>query len=95
AIARSMHVDFYKNKFINQSFQFQWAMDNCDIRTEWVLRLDADETIDADLVINIRKFIENDGFGNNAAVFQRKHIFLGKWVKHGGRYPLPMLRLFR
>lgn len=88
-------IDFYNRVFLNQADQFQWAIDHCDIKTEWVLRLDADETIDADLVVNIQNFIENDGFGNNAAVFQRKHIFLGKWVKHGGRYPLPMLRLFR
>lgn len=94
-IAKKLGADFYQNPFVNQAQQFQWAIDNCDINTEWILRLDADETIDDELVKNINLFITNDGHGNNAAIFNRKHIFLGKWVKYGGRYPLPMIRLFR
>ena len=95
AIAERRGAKVFKNPFVNQAQQFQWAMDNCGIESKWVLRLDADETIDKELANNIEQFIENDGFGNNAAIFNRKHIFLGKWVKYGGRYPLPMLRLFR
>jgi glycosyltransferase involved in cell wall biosynthesis len=88
-------ADIYKNKFANQAAQFQWAMDNCCIKSEWVLRLDADETIDADLVRAVKDFVASDGCGHNGAIFHRKHIFMGRWVRHGGRYPLPMLRLFR
>ena len=94
-LCQKLSVDFYQNPFTTQSQQFQWAMDNCDINTEWVLRLDADETIDSVLANNISDFISNNGNGNNGAIFNRKHIFLGRWVKYGGRYPLPMLRLFR
>lgn len=95
SISQSYGVEVYENPFVNQAQQFQWGMDNCDVETEWVLRLDADETIDTELISNINDFIENDGNGHNGAIFHRKHIFLGKWIKHGGRYPLPMLRLFR
>ena len=94
-ICRSLGVEVYENRFVNQAQQFQWAMDNCNVETEWVLRLDADETLDDDLINEIKKFINADGYGHNGAIFHRKHIFLGKWIKHGGRYPLPMLRLFR
>jgi hypothetical protein len=27
--------------------------------------------------------------------FKRKHVFMGRWVRHGGRYPLVLLRLWR
>jgi hypothetical protein len=27
--------------------------------------------------------------------FDRKHIFMGRWVRHGGRFPLRLLRLWR
>ena len=94
-IAQAESAEVFQNPFVNQAQQFQWAMDNCNINSDWVLRLDADETIDDELVTNINEFIQNDGFGHNAAIFKRKHIFLGKWVKYGGRYPLHMLRLFR
>lgn len=94
-IAQSLGAEVFQNPFVNQAQQFQWAMDSCGIDSEWVLRLDADETIDDELVRNIREFIIEDGKGCNGAIFHRKHIFLGKWVRFGGRYPLPMLRLFR
>jgi glycosyltransferase involved in cell wall biosynthesis len=95
ALSKSLGAKVFQNPFVNQAQQFQWAIDNCDIQSEWILRLDADETIDETLSNNINDFISHNGFGNNAAIFNRKHIFLGKWVKYGGRYPLPMLRLFR
>lgn len=94
-LAEALEAEVFKNPFINQAQQFQWAMDHCEIQTDWVFRLDADETIDDDLLRNIKEFIAENGRGNNGAILQRKHIFLGKWVRHGGRYPLPMLRLFR
>ncbi|WP_028835741.1 MULTISPECIES: glycosyltransferase family 2 protein [unclassified Pseudoalteromonas] len=94
-IAKSFGAEVFKNPFINQAQQFQWAIDNCNISSDWVLRLDADETVDNVLVENINSFILKNGNGHNGAIFNRKHIFLGKWVKYGGRYPLPMLRLFR
>lgn len=94
-IANQMGAEVFQNPFISQAQQFQWAMDHCDVNTEWVLRLDADETVDDELVANIQAFIDSNDNGCNGAIFYRKHIFLGKWVRFGGRYPLPMLRLFR
>lgn len=34
----------------NQADQFNWALDNCEIDTEWVLRIDADEYLLPELV---------------------------------------------
>jgi glycosyltransferase involved in cell wall biosynthesis len=94
-ISKNLGAEVFQNPFVNQALQFQWAMANCNIQSDWILRLDADETVDEKLINNINNFIAEDGRGHNGAIFNRKHIFLGKWVKHGGRYPLPMLRLFR
>ncbi len=93
-ISKELRVDVFQNKFISQAQQFEWAMQNCNIQSEWILRLDADETFDAVLADNIKNFILNQTT-YNGAIFHRKHYFLNKWVKRGGRYPLPMLRLFR
>ncbi|WP_372739255.1 glycosyltransferase family 2 protein [Neptunomonas sp.] len=94
-LAASCGAKVFQNPFVNQAQQFQWAMDNCGLESTWVLRLDADETLDDEMIQNIQDFIASDGYGHNAGILNRKHIFLGKWVKHGGRYPLPMLRLFK
>jgi glycosyltransferase involved in cell wall biosynthesis len=94
-LALKMGTEVFQNKFVNHAKQFQWAIDNIQLESEWVLRLDADETLDLELIHNIKEFIQNDGFKHNGAIFNRKHLFLGKWIRFGGRYPLPMLRLFR
>ena len=84
-----------QNKFINQAKQFQWALDNAPISGEWILRLDADEIIESDLATEIVQklpALAPDVVGIN---LKRKHIFMDRWVKHGGRYPLVMLRIWR
>ncbi len=94
-VAQLLGAEIYKNRFINQAKQFQWALDNIEIRGNWVLRLDADEIIEPDLACEIEKklpALSNEVAGVNLL---RKHIFMGRWVRYGGRYPLAMLRLFR
>lgn len=95
AIANAAGARVLSNAFVNYSKQFQWGLDNGGITTEWVLRLDADEIIDADLAAVIADrlpLMPDDVVGVN---FNRKHIFLDHWVRRGGRYPLVLLRLWR
>lgn len=94
-IAQQHGAVVLQNKFINQAKQFQWALDNAPITTDWVMRLDADELIEADLVAEIQAklpLLSADVAGVN---LKRKHIFMDRWVRHGGRYPLVMLRIWR
>ncbi|UPW18266.1 glycosyltransferase family 2 protein [Agarivorans sp. TSD2052] len=94
-LATAKGAEVFQNPFVNQAQQFQWAIENCDINSEWILRLDADEYIDEELCNNITHFLSTASEDCNGAILNRRHIFLGKWVRFGGRYPLPMLRLFR
>jgi glycosyltransferase involved in cell wall biosynthesis len=83
------------NKFINHAKQFQWGLDNAPITCNWVMRLDADEVIEADLALEIQTklpTLPNDVVGVN---LKRKHIFMGRWIRYGGRYPLILLRIWR
>lgn len=81
--------------FVNQAKQFQWAMDNAPITADWVLRLDADEIIEPDLAKEIAQNLPALPLDVTGINLQRKHIFMDRWVRHGGRYPLLMLRIFR
>ncbi len=94
-IAQKYGAIVLQNKFINQAQQFQWALDNTKISGSWILRLDADEIIEPDLASEITQKLPSltpDIVGIN---LKRKHIFMDRWVKHGGRYPLVMLRIWR
>lgn len=84
-----------QNRFINYSRQFQWALDNGGITTDWIIRLDADEVIEPDLAAELRLELPRLPQDVVAANFKRKHVFMGRWIKYGGRYPLLLLRLWR
>lgn len=78
----------------NQAEQFNWALDNIEIRTEWVLRLDADEYLMPELVEELREKLPMLPEDVTGVEFKRRHIFMGRWVKHG-IYPVILLRMFR
>jgi glycosyltransferase involved in cell wall biosynthesis len=72
--------------------QKQYAIELCT--KDWVLLLDADEEVSPGLAEELRAAIA----GPNAASgykLPRKNLFLGRWIRHGGFYPDPKLRLFR
>lgn len=88
-------VDIYQNPFINHAAQFQWGLDNIDIETEWIMRMDADEYIEEDLQQEILVKLPNISSANNCILIRRKYYYKGKWIKHGAVYPLTLLRIWR
>lgn len=84
-----------KNPFINYARQFQWGLDNAAVDTTWVMRLDADEIIEPNLAQEIARELPKLGDDVAGVNLKRKHIFLGRWIRHGGRYPLILLRIWR
>jgi glycosyltransferase involved in cell wall biosynthesis len=90
---------------------------------DWILSLDADEEISAEMATSISKYLpiadkhrqcamgdvadsEADPVFDqayetgtedpeDAFAFARKNFFLGRWIKHGGFWPDPKVRLFR
>lgn len=61
---------------------------------EWILQLDADERVDATLRQSIRDVIKSNP-KENGFYLKRKNFFLGRWLKKGGQYPDPVIRLVR
>jgi glycosyltransferase involved in cell wall biosynthesis len=94
-LAAAQGATVLQNKFINYARQFQWALDNAPITASWIMRLDADEVIEADLAARIRDEMPRLSPEIVGINLKRKHIFLGRWIRHGGRYPLVLLRIWR
>lgn len=78
----------------NQAEQFNWAIDNVKIDTEWVLRVDADEYLLPELVEELCRKLPSLSAEITGIELKRRHIFMDRWVKHG-IYPILILRLFR
>ena len=70
-----------------------WALDNLPFRNEWVLIVDADEVVTAELAAEIARRIarnEADGFYLNS-----QYYFLGRRIRHCGYSSCWNLRLFK
>src|SRR6516164_677345 len=72
--------------------QKQYAVDLCT--KEWVLLLDADEEVSPGLAQEIQAAIVEPNAAKGYRI-PRQNVFLGRWIRHGGYYPDPKLRLFR
>ena len=73
--------------YVNKQFAADQA--TCD----WILILDADEEITPALRAELKRFIA-DPRGAAAADMPRKNFYFGRWLRRGGKYPDPQLRLF-
>lgn len=62
--------------------------------SDWILQLDADEALEPALALEIQAALKNDAVSQGFWI-PRKNFFLGRWIKHGGFYPDPKLRLIR
>jgi hypothetical protein len=86
----------YFNKWPgNHAKQFQWALDNCPISTEWVMKMDADEFILPELAHEINTRLTSVSEEISGFYIKRRVNFMGKWIKYGGYYPTWLLRVWR
>jgi len=97
-IAARYEVNIKKHEFETHSKQWAWALKNLRINNKWILGLDADQRLTNEIREEIRDLFETkrdvlsniDGFYIN-----RRQVFRGKWIKHGGYYPKYLLKLFK
>lgn len=79
----------------NQAEQFNWALDNLPIETEWILRLDADEYLTDELKAELEEFVPSAPLEVSALVFPLGRAFMGRLLKHGIVNGVSMIRMFR
>lgn len=79
----------------NQSDQFNWALQNIDVKTEWILRLDADEYLSDELIKELEFKLPSLSQEITGCVMKRDVIFMGRRIKHGKLKEVKLLRLWR
>lgn len=92
-IAKRFDCVVFEHPFENYAKQRNFALDHLPIQTEWVLFLDADEWLPADIKEEISNLIHGNP-EENGFYIKWRFIWMGKWIKHG-YYPTWILRLFR
>jgi glycosyltransferase involved in cell wall biosynthesis len=91
-IAQSFGAKIFVEPWKGFAAQKNSAMDKASM--DWVLQLDADEPLEPELAAEIEPALKSSS-GISGFWIPRKNFFLGRWIRHGGFYPDPKLRLVR
>tara|TARA_B110000858_G_C17765641_1_gene456915 strand:+ start:598 stop:1431 length:834 start_codon:yes stop_codon:yes gene_type:complete len=93
-ICKKYKVRIYKNKFINQAIQMNWALKNVNIQSKWIFRIDADEITDKFFFYKIKDIIINNR-NISGIIIKRKIKFLNKLINYGLTSPHKTLRIWK
>jgi len=90
------NVEVIEHKYPgNQAAQFNWALENIDIKTGWIFRLDADEYLSDELIEELEQKIPSLPQDVTGCVMKRDVVFMGRRIKHGKLKTIKLLRLWR
>lgn len=94
-IAKECGAEVVVNKWPgNHAKQLNWALDNLDIDTEWILRLDADEYLTDELIEELNQKLPQLEEDISAIILPLKRMFMGRHIKYGTS-DVSMIRIFR
>ncbi|WP_443938100.1 glycosyltransferase family 2 protein [Pedobacter sp. MW01-1-1] len=94
-IAAQYQATIQQNTFINHPKQWHFALHNFDIKSPWIIGLDADQIVSKALLKQLQSFNLNEYADINGIYFNRKNFFQGKWIRYGGYFPFYQLKMFR
>lgn len=93
-IAKQFGAIVRQHSFETHAKQWNWALQNLKISTDWVLALDADQVVTKALseeIVNVLSENSNvDGF-----FIKRQYVFRGRAIRFGGYGNKYLLKLFR
>jgi len=95
-IARQFpNVRIVQRKFDTWSRHSNWALDNIEFKHKWVYYSDADERVPNELREEILRRCNDAKEPHQAYRLRFKNMFMGRWIKRGGIYPVWVIRLFK
>lgn len=96
-LAESAGATVVHHDWEGYSRQKNWALDNLPFESEWILILDADESMSPELLHEVKSITQREPSAVPEVAFyiNRVLVFLGRKIWHCGYYPSWNLRLFR
>lgn len=95
-IAKAYGAAFIANKFETHTKQWKFALTQLPEDIDWVLGLDADQTITAKLSLElIELFSSKEEIASSGFYIRRRNYFLEKWIRFGGYQNRYLLKLFK
>lgn len=94
-VARSHGARILQHAWLNYATQFNWALSQLGGQTEWILRIDADEVLTSELVTQLQELLPGLPDEVDGVYCGRRMTFQGRMIRHGGVFPIRVLRVFR
>ena len=94
-IAQSMGAVVVQNPWSTYAVQFNYGITHTPFRTDWLMRMDADEYILPELAAEINGQLASVPANVSGIYVKRRVMFMNRWIRHGGYYPIWLLRLWR
>jgi glycosyltransferase involved in cell wall biosynthesis len=94
-LARERGARVVSHEFAGYPAQRNWALRSLPLGPEWVLFLDADEAVTPGLRAELAAVLAAPPAGIAGFEVKRRFVFLGRWLRHGGYYPVWLLRVMR
>jgi len=94
-IAEKYNVKFYQNSWVNYATQLNWSLNNTNITSDWILRIDADEYLSQELIKSLKNISPKLDPSATGITINRLMYFMGKPLKYGGMYPISHLRIWK
>jgi glycosyltransferase involved in cell wall biosynthesis len=83
----------FQREWTGHREQYQYAADHTT--NEWIMFVDADEEVSAEMADEIRKQLEGGAEGVDGYFVYRQTYYLGRWIRYGGWHPDGEIRLYR
>ena len=95
-LAKNLGAEVYQHEFYNYSKQYKYAVNIANVKTKWILRIDADERLTKESAEELNKLcIENENTEVSGIVLRFYNMFLNKPMYHGGMYPWKKLSVYK
>jgi glycosyltransferase involved in cell wall biosynthesis len=96
SICRNYTDHIHHHQFDNYAAQRNWALTALPLKSTWILNLDADHRVSAELATELNTILATGVDPQlNGFLISRRTMFMNKWIKYGGHYPTYHANLFR
>lgn len=94
-IATALGAKVVQNPWVSYAFQFNFGIKNNPFATTWLMRMDADEYLTPELAEELKAKLSSIATSVSGLYVKRRVFFMNQWIKHGGYYPIWLLRIWR
>lgn len=95
-IAKDLGAEVILHEFVTHAKQYIYAVENSNINTTWIMRIDADERLTDESREELNALCEENNNTNiNGIELRFCNMFLSKPMYHGGMYPWYKLSVYK